>query len=287
VGASLLSGYFKQRRGAILALNTSFAAVGSFVAPLVAAVMLMVMDWRTVLLSVAGVSALVGIAYLFFGNNIATRTTKPPSKGAGLRQGLNNYRVVLRNRNMLVVSMLMMMGAAGRGGGINDLYLIPHMVRDLGLTVLMGSIAKSVQQFGGILGPLGFGWLSDRVSRKRTIQASLALSAISSWIVAWQGPSLIPLFLSLFAYGAFTHSRMTLTMALVADSVGEEERVAAFSAFFSIGSISAPVWALATGFMMHFWGFSIAFSVLAATYIIGILLMSLIEEPSRETAQDG
>jgi len=39
--------------------------------------------------------------------------------------------------------------------------------------------------------------------------------------------------------------------------------------------------------MMHFWGFSIAFSVLAATYIIGILLMSLIEEPSRETAQDG
>jgi hypothetical protein len=63
----------------------------------------------------------------------------------------------------------------------------------------------------------------------------LRSSDSASWVLAWMGPSLIPLFISLFVYGVFTHSHMTLTQALIADSVDEAERAAAFSAFFLIG----------------------------------------------------
>jgi MFS family permease len=152
------------------------------------------------------------------------------------------------------------------------------MVNDLGLVIGVAAVAKAVQQAGGIIGPLGLGWLSDRMSRKRVIQASLFFSAIGSWVLAWQGPSLMPLFATLFVYGVFTHSRMTLTQALIADSVAEEERDAAFSAFFFIGFISVPIWGIATGVMMEFLGFPIAFSVLAVTYLVGMALMSLIDE---------
>ena len=161
---------------------------------------------------------------------------------------------------------------------MNDAYLVPHMVNDPGLTIGMAAIAKSVQQAGGIAGPIAFGWLSDQMSRKLVIQASLVLSAVGSWVVAFQGPSLLPLLASLAVYGVFTHSRMTLTQALVADSVSDEEVDAAFSVFYFIGFISAPVWAIITGVLMEFFGFKFAFSILAFSYLAGMVLMFWVQE---------
>jgi MFS family permease len=288
VGASYLAGYFPKNRGTILSLNVSFAGIGGFAAPLLAPLMIVALGWRQTLLIMSVLSVVIGIAYLILGRvypkspvDRANTQSGTSSKGK-LKEGFENYKIVLRNRNMLVVSSVMMVGAAGRGGGINDTYLIPHLVNDLGLVLGVAGLAKAAQQLGGIVGPIGFGWLSDRISRKRVIQASLILSAIGSWVVAWQGPSLIPLFISLFVYGVFTHSRMTLTQALIADSVEENERDAAFSAFFLIGFISVPIWGITTGVMMEFFGFSVAFSVIAFTYIIGMLLMSFVQEKPRE-----
>ena len=75
-----------------------------------------------------------------------------------------------------------------------------------------------------------------------------------------------------------------LTQALIADSVEENERDAAFSAFFLIGFISVPIWGITTGVMMEFFGFSVAFSVIAFTYIIGMFLMSFVQEKPRVPA---
>jgi MFS transporter, FSR family, fosmidomycin resistance protein len=290
VGASYLAGYFPKNRGTILSLNVSFAGIGGFAAPLLGPLLVVWLGWRQTLLYMAILSVVIGVAYLVLGRlHPHSPIDKPNTSGATdskgkLKEGFRNYKIVLHNRNMLVVSSVMMVGAAGRGGGINDTYLIPHLVNDLGLVLGVAGLAKAAQQLGGIVGPVGFGWLSDRISRKRVIQASLILSAIGSWVVAWMGPSLIPLFISLFVYGVFTHSRMTLTQALIADSVEESERDAAFSAFFLIGFISVPVWGITTGIMMEFWGFSVAFSVIAFTYIIGMFLMSFVQEKPRVRA---
>ncbi|MDA1175299.1 MAG: MFS transporter, partial [Chloroflexi bacterium] len=255
-----------------------------------APLMVVALGWRQTLLIMSILSVIIGIGYLILSRlyprspvDQANSQSGTSSKGK-LKEGLRNYKIVLRNRNMLVVSSVMMVGAAGRGGGINDTYLIPHLVKDLGLVLGVAGLAKAAQQAGGIVGPIGFGWLSDRISRKRVLQASLLLSAIGSWVVAWMGPSLIPLFISLFIYGVFTHSRMTLTQALIADSVEESERDAAFSAFFLIGFISVPIWGITTGVMMEFFGFSVAFSVIAFTYIIGMFLMSFVQEKPRVPA---
>ncbi|MDA0798723.1 MAG: MFS transporter [Chloroflexi bacterium] len=290
VGASFLAGHFPKNRGTILSLNVSFAGIGGFAAPLLAPLMVVALGWRQTLLIMSILSVIIGIGYLILSRlyprspvDQANSQSGTSSKGK-LKEGLRNYKIVLRNRNMLVVSSVMMVGAAGRGGGINDTYLIPHLVKDLGLVLGVAGLAKAAQQAGGIVGPIGFGWLSDRISRKRVLQASLLLSAIGSWVVAWMGPSLIPLFISLFIYGVFTHSRMTLTQALIADSVEESERDAAFSAFFLIGFISVPIWGITTGVMMEFFGFSVAFSVIAFTYIIGMFLMSFVQENPRVPA---
>ena len=59
---------------------------------------------------------------------------------------------------------------------------------------------------------------------------------------------------------------------------------AAFSVFYFIGFISAPVWAIVTGVLMEFFGFTVAFSILAFSYLAGVVLMFWVQE-SRSPAR--
>ena len=60
----------------------------------------------------------------------------------------------------------------------------------------------------------------------------------------------MPLLLTnLLIHGAVTGSRNSLTQAIVADSLVDTDRDAAFSLYYFIGFISGPVWALLTGFL--------------------------------------
>jgi MFS family permease len=89
------------------------------------------------------------------------------------------------------------------------------------------------------------------------------------------------LLLNLLLYGMVTRSRMSLTQAMVADSLPEPDRDAAFSVFFFLGFASAPFWALLVGFLMEGMGFTFAFSVLALSYLLGMALMLLVQDTNK------
>jgi MFS family permease len=162
----------------------------------------------------------------------------------------------------------------------------------------MAGVALSVFTLGSVIGPLGFGWLSDRVSRKGVIQAALLLSALGTlslahqdlilgkltdalagwWPAAAQVSFLPLLLLNLLVYGGVTSSRQTLTQALVADSLTDQDRDAAFSLYYFVAFFSDPIWSLVTGVLMETYGFSFAFSRLAFTYLLGMLLLFLVTD---------
>jgi len=279
VAASLLSGYFPSRRGTVLALNHSLANVGSLLAPLLAGVLLLVIGWRQIFVLVAFASLAMGIVYFLVREGRVRREGEPDSLHARLARGGASYRRVLRNRNMLVISLVMMVGAAGRDAGVTETYLGPHLINDLAMSAAIAGLALSVLQIGAIVGPIGLGWLSDRLSRKAVIQASLLLSAGATWWLANQDAYLPILLLNLVIYGAVSYSRVSLTQALVADSLTDADRDAAFSLYYFIGFISGPIWGLLTGLIMETAGFSVAFSVLGFSYLAGMLLMFLVEDP--------
>jgi MFS family permease len=299
VGASLLAGYFPKNRGAILALNSSLANVGSLLAPAAAGFLLLVLGWRQIFFVVAILSLIMGGAYFFFRDRVTT-TAQPVSKRERLVQGKDSYLRVLRNRNIVVISLVQMVGAAGGEGGVNQTYIGPHLVNDVGLNVAMAGVALSVFQLGSVFGPLWFGWLSDRFSRKNVIQASLLLSCAGTlslahqdvlfgWLIGWLGNwlpnadnSFIPLLLlNLLLYGGVTSSRQTLTQALVADSLMDGDRDAGFSLYYFIAFMSDPIWSLVTGGLMESFGFSFAFSRLSVSYLVGMLLVFLIVDSQR------
>jgi MFS family permease len=290
VGTSLLAGNFVRRRGTALALNTSVAGIGSLLAPAAAGFLILVLGWRDIFLIAALASLAMAAACFSFrprGRDVGSR---PAAKRARLTQGKGSYLRVLRNRNMLIISLVMMVGAAGRGDAVNLTYLGAHLVNDLAMSVTLAGLALSAMQIGGIIGAIGLGWLSDRCSRKWVIQASLLLSALTTWWLAGQDAYLPLLLLNLVLYGGVTGSRNSLTQALVADSLSDADRDAAFSLYFFIGFISSPIWALVTGFVMDAAGFTVAFWVLGASYLAGMALMFLVDEsrpirPSASTHQ--
>lgn len=247
VGYSLLAGYFPKARGTIIALNSSISNIGSLLAPLAAAALLLIIGWRQILFIVAFLSIAMGMIYFLFRKRVAPGTEQASTSRGKLLQGRASYGRVLRNKNMIMVSLVMMVGGAGRDVGVNIAYLGPHFANDFDMSTTMVGVAISAMQAGGVIGPIALGWISDRVSRTAMIQVSLAMSAVATVWLAFQGAYLPFLLLNLVFYGIVTRSRMTLTQAMVADSLPDEDRDAAFSVFFFLGFLSAPFWAILVG----------------------------------------
>ena len=278
VGSSLLVSYFPKKVGTILSFNMSFSNIGSLLAPIVVVGLLAIMGWREIFWLVASLSIIMGAAYFLFRNRVDANPEENQTKRVTLSRGKASYIRVLRNRNVLLVSLVMAVGGAGRDMGVNLAFLGIHFNDDLGLNTNMIGAALFAMHAGGTVGPFALGWLSDHVSRKAVIQASMILSSVATLWLAFQGAYLPMLLLNLVFYGVVTRSRMTLTQAMVADSIAQEDIDAAFSVFFLLGVASAPFWALLVGFLMQQYGFTTAFSVLGVSYVVGIALMFFVKE---------
>lgn len=278
VGSSLLVSYFPTRIGTVLSFNMSFSNIGSLLAPITAGLMLLILDWRHIFMIVAALSIVMGAAYFLFRDRVGAADRANQTSRVKLARGKASYIRALRNRNVLLVSLVMAVGGAGRDMGVNLAFLGPHFSNDLGLTTTMVAIALTAMQAGGIIGPFALGWLSDRVSRKGVVQGSLILSSVATLWLAYQGAFLPMLLLNLVFYGMVTRSRLTLTQAIVSDSVPDADRDAAFSVFFLLGVITSPFWAWLVGFLMENLGFTFAFSVMGLSYLIGITLMLFVKD---------
>jgi MFS transporter, putative metabolite:H+ symporter len=175
-----------------------------------------------------------------------------------------------------------MAGAAGRGQDINEVYIIPHFVRDFHLDLTHAAFIFTFIQVGSLIGPFIWGWISDRYNRKLVIQASLLLSGICTLWLAWQQSVSAGLIVNLVIYGAAVTSRQTLTQALLADLVGDDLFDAAFSLYYFIGFVSIPFWTLITGGVMTKFGFGPAFSVISVSYLIAMSLLTLLRMPTKQ-----
>ncbi len=286
VGYSILSSYFPKSRAQVMAINTSASNVGTLIATPLATAMLLIMGWREIFFIVAFLSLIMGVVYFLFRDYGA-----PNRIGSGrsrLAQGFSSYKRVLKNRNMMLIALVFMVGAAGAEGSVNHTYFAPHLMNDFGYGALMVGILITSMNVGQIVGPIFFARLSDKLSRVGVLQASLALSAIATLWVAWITPegSPIPgelmLLISFFIYSAVTSSRGTLTQAIVGDTVSDADRDAAFSLYFLLGFFAQPLWLLVTGLLMDHAGFGVAVSRLSISYLVGMALLFFVRDLKSE-----
>ena len=281
VGSSMLASHFGTARGRILAFHSTAGQIGSLVAPILAAFLITQMSWRTVFLSVGILTTLVGLICFVFRDSLrAAQQDQPKSRLTPM--GWKAYKACFKNKEILLVSLVFMAGAAGRGQDINEVYIIPHFVRDFHLDLTHAAFIFTFIQVGSLIGPFIWGWISDRYNRKLVIQASLLLSGICTLWLAWQQSVSAGLIVNLVIYGAAVTSRQTLTQALLADLVGDDLFDAPFSLYYFIGFVSIPFWTLITGGVMTKFGFGPAFSVISVSYLIAMSLLTLLRMPNKQ-----
>ncbi len=280
VGSSMLASHFAAGRGRILAFHSTSGQIGGLFAPVSAALLVSWLGWRGVFWFVGTLTTVVGLMCLVFRDTLRSAQDKPKSRLAPA--GWEAYKTCLKNKNILLVSLVFMAGAAGRGQDINEVYIIPHFVHDFNLDLTRAAFLFSLIQIGSLLGPFVWGWISDRFNRKLVIQASLLMSGVCTLWLAWQQTVSAGLFINLIIYGAAVTSRQTLTQALLAYLVGDDLFDAAFSLYYFIGFISIPFWTLITGGVMTQYGFGPAFSVISISYLLAMSLLLLLRMPFKE-----
>jgi ACS family hexuronate transporter-like MFS transporter len=252
--------------------------VGSFLAPAIGAFLLLYMGWRPIFLILGILSVVMGLAYFVLRDRVPNANLTESGKKTA-QTSLNAYLQCLKNRNILLVSLILMVGAAGRGTGFNVTYLVPYFMQKFSVTASTAGFLLMVLQAAGVVGPLGIAWVSDRLGHRTLIvQITLFVSAgLTIWL-AYHPVIGTLLFLNLILYGTFVQARGTLTQAMVADFAADEMADAAFSIYYFVGFISGPLWTLVTGYIMDKYGFTPAFYVAALTYLAGMVLLLFVRE---------
>ncbi|MGB7948387.1 MAG: MFS transporter [Candidatus Binatia bacterium] len=278
LGSSILSRYYPKARGWALTFHHSAGSLGSFIGPALASLALLYMGWRTAFV-VFGIFSLAMGLTLFLIDDQTAAQDETAGKKSLLKSNVNAYLLCLKNRRILLTSLVLMVGAAGRGTGVNATYLVPFFMEQFNVTAPTGGLLLTIMMGAGLIGPLGIAWLSDRTGKRTSItQVTLLLSAIMTiWLA--QHTSLGPLFyLNLVLYGSVVQARGSLTQTMIGDFASPELTDAAFSIYYFVGFVSGPIWTLIIGYMMQHYGFAPAFYVAAATYIAGMLLLSFVKE---------
>ena len=281
LGASILSRFYPKARGWALTFHHSAGSFGSFIGPGLASIALLYMGWRTAFIVFGLASLVMGLA-LFVVREHASAADEAKERKGDFKANIDAYRICLKNRNIVFTSLVLMVGAAGRGTGINLTYLVPFFMERFDVSASVGGLFLTLLQGAGLVGPLAIAWVSDRLGKRAVVtQITLLLSALMTVWLAYQTSLGLLFYLNLILYGSVVEARSSLTQTMISDFARDDLTDAAFSIYYFVGCISGPIWTLIVGYVMQTHGFTPAFLVAAATYLAGMLLLTFVKEDSK------
>lgn len=280
VGGAVMASRFPKDRAKALGVYQTAGNIGSLAAPLAVGALLHVAGWRTVVFVIGLPFVIIGMLSLLVREPLPESTpAQPAQKSTGMRDrlGFSEYGALLRDRNTLVLSLTMMVGAGGRGGGVIQAYLTVLMVDRFGISASAAALLFAAYTFGGVLGPLTMGWFSDRSSALLATRLNLFFSAVFiASILVPASPGLL-LAVLIFLAGFFIGARTTLLQALLIQSSSRDARLdTQLSIYFTIGAVSGPLWTLVVGFLVDYFGMNVALETIAASYLTGMIILSLM-----------
>jgi FHS family glucose/mannose:H+ symporter-like MFS transporter len=201
VGQSIMLSMFPDRRERYISLQTSFAALGSFTAPLLVAVNFTVgLSWRWTFVEAAGIAGLLFFWILF----------APLPRSTARVISWKNLSRILGNPRILFSALLIFFSVAPDLGF--SYWLAEHFKTELGVPLSLSSAVVGVFLIGMIGGRLLTSRLLQRYASARIVKAGMSLSLVSLIVflaVPWIPVKLVTLVL----YGLGTAPVFPLLMA--------------------------------------------------------------------------
>jgi len=303
VGSSYLTDrYGRNHHGYALAWHVAGGNIGTLAVPLIAGPLLGIWGWRPVLYLAALPGILIGIAILILVDEsslLDRRVTRQPQAAAtdialnsisesSWKDGLVALVQPLRSRTLLIIMLVSIIAAGGRGLGNVTTYVPLYLqnVRHLnGGTI---SVFFTILLLGSVLGPLLGGRLSDLTGRRRMLLIFYGASALTTMLfiyVASPGMALWLIPVSLLLMGFAVYAESPLLQAYLADSARPELKDVAFGLYFALAFGVGSAWSGILGWMIDHFGFDAAFWTMTASYVAaGLLLLFIPKE--QVTVQD-
>ncbi len=279
-GNSLIAEQFeKNKRGKALGLNNSAAQVGMVIAPVTTAFLLNHFDWRWTLVIFSLPAVIIGVMAMM----MIPEKSKVRSGGlkiSDLGVSLTDIKSYFRDRNILSITGAQLFASGGRGIGIVLTYIPLFLLKQLHYSNMQTGVLVTCLTMASVIGPIGFGSLSDRFGRKRVLLFTYGASTLCTVVLALQARQTIWIPVLLFLIGMVVYAESPLQQSWMSDVTDEKTRDVNFGIFFTIGFGAGAIWGPVIGWIVDNKGFEFAFFVMALSYIAGALCVL----PAKEKA---
>lgn len=278
VGNALLSDVFPpRRRGFAISVHIAGGNVGTILVPFVGGFALLTIGWQATL-AIFGIPAIVMcvLIALFVHEDHAAYRRQARESGS-VRDHL---RAVLGRGDLRLIIGASLVAAGGRGLDIAAPFMILYMAGPLDLEASTVNLLYALLLVGAVLGPILAGVLSDRFGRRRTLVAYYVASAAGIGAFVAAGANLVLLVPLLLPFGTAVFSESPVLQAYLADRAVGPMRDMAFAVYFTLAFGIGAAWALVIGSIVASFGFTVAFGVMAASYLCAALLLLAVRERS-------
>jgi FSR family fosmidomycin resistance protein-like MFS transporter len=264
VGASLITSYSQSSwRGRVFGLNLSLPMVGSTIAPIVGAALLLAVGWRSTLLIITLPVLISGFVILLSVKEEREEDAKTKRRG---------FLNTLRSKNVLPISLLRSVMAFRMG--VRS-FLPIYFINFLGLSTELSSGLYSLMLFGGVLGPFFWGYLSDRTKKKPLIIGVLAVSGLLYLTLSFVENAL---FLAPILFFIGFMAQTVIMQSVLSESVEKTQLDQVFGLFYTLGFTLGSFSSVIFGYVVETYGFQIAFSYITAVTSVSLIPAFLIKD---------
>ncbi len=217
VAMGTLVEHMPGRRGVALAVHFVGGSIMEVLAPIVAGLLLVVMDWRSVVQIMVIPALIMGVLFLRL-----HRWIRPPTMGSvSLKDLRTQVRLVWKPASMAGLGIL----------GLHSMAMVAlwsmtplYLIEERGLSSGMTGVLFSVMVLSGSLGAVLLGRLSDKRNRKIMTVAILVVGATSP-ILILLAPTLPVLIAALMLAGLIIMGLLPTLIATVLSIVGGRQMV--------------------------------------------------------------
>ena len=279
-GSKAIAAWFpRSRRGGAMGIRQTGVTIGGLAAALLLPPVAVRFGWEAALALGAGIALLTVLLFALFyrelpadGDEGATADSDPPRVSVGS---------IVRDRSFLATTgyAFVLMGVQGSAAS----YLALSLHEEVGLSVIAAGAFLALFQVGGIAGRIGWGVVSDKISRRGPVMLLVGLVAVGSCLaMASVGKgTAIPLVAALaFLLGLSAMGWNGLYLTRLSESVPMHAAATAMGASLTIAFVGMFLASPLFGLVADLTGsYAASWLGLAGWTVVGVVLGVLAREP--------
>jgi MFS family permease len=267
-----------------IAVHIAGGNLGTVAVPLVGAGLIAAFGWPVALAAVGIPGLAIGALIL-----IVVRETGA-DRAAALAHGSvrQAFGAVAREPDLRRLMAASSIAAAGRGIGVVSTFVPLYLSRSLDLDAGTVALMYTLLLAGSVPGPLVAGRLAGRFGHRPVLVGSYLAGAGALGLLVVAGDSIPLVWLAIGLVGALVFEEASLLQGLLVEAAPRAIRDAANSAYFTLMFVVGAAWAAALGALVATLGdeigFTVAFLVMGASYLVAIAFVARIRAGGRPAA---